>query len=335
MPVLGKVILRVLGVALAVSSLAYVGWFAYLGLKSGINLADVRLLPLFSSIIVQLTVLALAPLLWEHLVEVFCAPMDLRRQLVSDRFALHKSFSRSWLARYVPGRIWMIGGRVLLASRLGIPMDALAYSMFYEFVFSYSMLAVVGATLMISVTVNPLAGLFVLVVGSTSIAAAILLAQRVIGNRIPGPSANQGGRFRSLVGRMLTGTTRLTRPQVSWGVVAYGGYASLQLIFIVLVAESLVDISVRQAFAIAGVWALSGVLGYLAFFASAGGLGVRDGLALVLLSHFLDPSIGALVIAIARLIMIPADVAFVGGIELLAKANTFKNRLVAQRLKVG
>ena len=94
MPIKHRATLQILGLVLAAVSLAAVGWFAYLGLKSGVNLADAELLPFAGAVLVQLLVLVLSSLLWGRLLDVFCVPSDLRR--VAGR---GRGYARSCLAR--------------------------------------------------------------------------------------------------------------------------------------------------------------------------------------------------------------------------------------------
>jgi hypothetical protein len=326
---------RILSIGLAICSLGSVGWFSYLGFQSGFSLVNVQWLPFIGSIALQLMALYLMPFLWERLLGFFWMKGG-GQQKGTDRFSLYKAFSRSWLARYIPGRIWMFGGRMLLTKKLGISAEATGQSMFYEFVFSYSMLTMAGAALIISVLVHPLAGVLVFIIGTALIATGIPLAQKVLsqGKRV-GSQKALWQVFHRFIHRMLVGNQRLPLRLSLWGVTMYGIHVSLQLMFIVLVAESFLDLSFSQAAIVAGVWALSGVLGYLSFLSPAGGLGVRDGLALVFLSQVLDASASGLIIAAARIVMIPADLAFVGSVELLSSIHSIKGKFPSQQKKLS
>jgi hypothetical protein len=220
---------------------------------------------------------------------------------------------------------------MLLVSQLGMPAKAVLSSMYYEFAFSYGMLTVVGTALIVGLLVHPTTGLIVLLIGSVLVVGGILIPHRVVSRlQTPEPRVYFIQRFHKLLAHVMGVSANLTYRQAIWGSGAYGLHAVLQMVFIILVATSFVDVSIGQAAAIAGVWALSGVLGYLAFFSSAGGLGVRDGMALALLSQSLDPSSAALIIVTTRILMIIADLVFVGGMELVAQASSFRNMLATQ-----
>jgi hypothetical protein len=161
----------------------------------------------------------------------------------------------------------MFGGRMLLTRKLGISADVIVQSIFYEFVFSYSMLTIAGAALIISVLVHPLAGVLAFVAGAALVTTVIPLAQRVLsqGNGDDSEKALWTALHR-FIHHLLVGNQRLPLRRALWGVAMYGIHVCLQLMFIVLVAESFLDLSLNQAATVAGVWALSGVLGYLTFF---------------------------------------------------------------------
>jgi hypothetical protein len=103
----------------------------------------------------------------------------------------------------------------------------------------------------------------------------------------------------------------------------YGIYCALQLVFITLIAASFADLSLTQGVIIAGAWGVSLTLGWLSFLAPVG-LGVRDGLAFVLFSQVLDAPTASLIVATSRIVMIVADLTFVGVVELLVLGISFK-----------
>ena len=80
-----------------------------------------------------------------------------------------------------------------------------------------------------------------------------------------------------------------------------GFHACLNMAFIVLLALSFRELNLNQSFFIAGAWGLSMTLGWLAFLAP-GGLGARDGVALLLFSQVLDAPAAALIVAAARIL---------------------------------
>jgi hypothetical protein len=58
-------------------------------------------------------------LLWERLLTILQGNRK-RTDLKPIRLGLYTAYCRSWLARYIPGRVWSLGGRVLLAQGRGL-----------------------------------------------------------------------------------------------------------------------------------------------------------------------------------------------------------------------
>jgi hypothetical protein len=70
---------------------------------------------------------------------------------------------------------------------------------------------------------------------------------------------------------------------------------------------------------IAGAWGLSITLGWVSFLAPVG-LGVRDGMAFVIFAEVLDAPTASLIVAASRVVMVAADMVFVGLVELVSLA---------------
>lgn len=301
---------RWLGLGLSLVSLAVIGWFVQRAFQAGNPFTSVRWAYLGAAAVVQFGLVLTLPFLWEGVLRSLAPQWREQRH---GRLLLLQAYGRSWLARYIPGKIWMFSGRLLLARPLGLSATLLARSMAFEVLFSYATLAVLGVSLILGWFINPwigvLSGITTLVVEIGVLRALDVGAQRAtrITARLP---------FAPVLDKLLLVVRGhpSDRPLARWLPAAYGLHAFVQLLFILLVVESFGTISSGQAVVVAGAWALSSVLGYLAFFAP-GGLGVRDGLALGLMAPVLSAPEAGVVLAAARLIMIGADLAFAGSVE--------------------
>jgi hypothetical protein len=196
--------------------------------------------------------------------------------------------------------------------------------MAFEVLFSYSIFAVIGAALLVGERAHFGAGLVTLGVGLTLVGASVLAAQRLLtaGNAATLYSS-WWGKIRRRALRFVVGITPFTLRDTIWAVTVYGIYCALQLVFITLIAASFADLSLTQGVIIAGAWGVSLTLGWLSFLAPVG-LGVRDGLAFVLFSQVLDAPTASLIVATSRIVMIVADLTFVGVVELLVLGISFK-----------
>jgi hypothetical protein len=314
----GKPGFRILGIVITIASFGAVGWFTFKAAQSGISFTDIRWFPFALAIALHLVVLMLLPLLWEYILRFLIWKKDTGEYVRPERLEIFKVYGRSWLARYIPGRIWMFGGRIILAKKFNIPVGVLTRSMFLEVFFSYSMISLIGAAIVLGLFTHILVGILAPVLAFMVLAGGFYMLQRKLGTQKT--SNNQSSLLQKMqvfARKMLFGDSRLPFGDMVWGFGVYGIHACLQLVFIVLIAVSFVDLTTYQALVIAGGWALSITLGYIAFFVP-GGLGVRDGLGLALFSIALDPPTAALIVAASRIVMVLADVLFVGVLEFLS-----------------
>jgi hypothetical protein len=196
-----------------------------------------------------------------------------------------------------------------------------------EFIFSYGMLAILGAALVVSTVVQPLVGAGTVVIGVVVAAVGIPVAQKMLACGNTQVYRNHSWyRVQHFIHRLFVGE----RPLSWWDTIRatglYGISSCLQLTFIVFLAESFVNLTLGQAVAVAGAWALSTCFGYFVFLAPAG-IGVRDGLALALFSQVLDVPTAGLVVAASRVVMVATDLCFVAIIEALATSLRIKRKV--------
>jgi hypothetical protein len=323
-----KKVLGTIGFGVTAGSLVAVSWLALRAFQSDISLADVSWMPLAGSFSLQVITLLALPVLWGRLLEILSAGKE-NQPDTFHRMELYKAYSRSWLARYIPGRIWMLGGRMVFAAKYGVPAETVARSMVFEMVFTYGALATLGVSLILAANVHYLVGGLALIMGGTALTLAIAFTQNIPGwDRTTKCGNPLLKRLISFVYRIVIGGNPLSLKHTVWGVGVYGTFSCLQLLFIVVLAESFADLTLTQAITIAGAWGIGSVLGYFAFIAPGpGGLGIRDGITLLIFAQVIDISTAGLVVAVSRVIMITADVVFVGIIELTAVSERVAYRI--------
>lgn len=320
--VMGRVS-RGLSVAIVVASLAAFGWVASEAVTATDTLASVSWVPFAAAVVLQLVALVFLMLLWERLLGVLSG-RGAQGIVGYNKSNLYASYSRTWLARYIPGRVWALGGRMLLASRAGVPAELVARSMAFEVLFSYSIVTVIGGALIVIARINLPTGLLVMVAGLLLVGMSVPVAQRLFPSRVvDSRHPSLWVRLLEYAQRFVVGAAPFTLKDTLWAVIVYTVYSSLQLAFLALIAASFVDLSLNQALIIAGAWGVSLTLGWLTFLVPVG-LGVRDGLAFVLFSLVLDPPTASLVVTASRIVMIAADLVFVGCVELLVLGMNIK-----------
>jgi hypothetical protein len=204
------------------------------------------------------------------------------------------SFAPSLLARYVPGKVWASAVRLDLARRAGVRIGASAGAILWETFVALGSAGVV-ALAGLGLSGDPHAfGWPLVLVGGTVVAwivAAVLsrhprgaaLLHRVGGtDPVRSPAALAPSVGTSFVGWLLFGAAHLAIARA----VAPVGFEAYPLMV--------------------GAVALAWAGGYLAVVMPVG-LGVRDGLLLLLLAPLLDPPRALLFVALSRLVQLAVD----------------------------
>jgi glycosyltransferase 2 family protein len=306
---------HVLSGGIIIGSLAAFGWVAFGAIQVTDSLAHIWWTPLAGAVVLQLVIVFALMFVWERLLNTLWDPEGNRER--PFRSSLYTAYSRSWLARYIPGHIWSLGGRVFMANKLGVPVDVVTRSMLIEVIFTYVLVAIIGGALLLAVNFHILGGGALLVVGFVAFTASVPKSQKILNTSLSSAHSNSvRSKIRQRARKLITGDSCFTLPNTLWGVLVYGFYSCLQLGFIVLIAASFADLNLPQAAIIAGAWGVSLTLGWISFLAPVG-LGVRDGLAFALFAPVLDAPTASLIVTTSRLIMLGVDLVFVGAVELL------------------
>lgn len=179
------------------------------------------------------------------------------------------------LAKYLPGGVWPLLGRMGLANRLGVPLRTGGAALAMESILTLCAVGVF-APLVLTGTSLPAALPY--------LACLLLLAAGVLAGR----SARVTGAFRRLLARAAGGPAPAIRLRpvrramgyylVAWAITGAAFW---------LTAAAFFDTSVSELPLYGGAFAVAWAVGYLIIFAP-GGLGVRE----VVLVALLRPSIG-------------------------------------------
>ncbi len=308
-----RIVARMLTAALAAAALVFVGLAVQRALESGFDLAQVRWRWFIAAFGTHLLVLLLLPLLWAW---VLGGVTGVARADRHPLLALYLACSRSWLGRYLPGRVWAFGGRAYLARRPGVSTAALGSSLLLEALFSYGALTVLGLALLTGALVHPAAGVGLGLLGILTLANTLPLLRRTLqaGNGVADRIAKP---VKRPIGALVSAMAVLRRRQSAEWVAAYTLHSSLQVMFYIFLAMSLMDLTPAQLVATAGACVLGGVAGYLAVFTPAG-LGVREGATMLMLSQIISAPEAAVTVAAARLALVASDIAFVALMEAIA-----------------
>lgn len=304
------VAIRLLSAVLGIGALVAVGWYTYQAFDSGLSLVDLHLNWLAAALILHIVVVAALPVMWIRLLAIVRGDSDAEARL-SDPQLIH-AYSRSWLARYIPGRIWMFGGRVLYGRSAGISARSVTSSTVLEAGISYSALGLMGAALLIGSQSHWAVAVVLLIAAFTASLVTLRVAFRQSeSNEVP-------NRIFALLRRSsnwLQGDLVPSTGQLFWILTIFWLHAAIQLVFFIFVGLSVQSFGSEDFLLLAGAWGVGASIGYLSIF-SAGGLGVRDGIALAFVGPAFTGPVAATVVAVSRIILVLADLLLVGFVEL-------------------
>jgi uncharacterized membrane protein YbhN (UPF0104 family) len=236
--------------------------------------------PLTVSLVLLLAAFAGYPLAWRFILRKMGADLPAK-----------KSF-RIWyisnLARYVPGKVWQIVGRVEFAKNLGVARRTSAASVVYE----TGMIITSG--LVIGVAIAEAEGR-----RFSSVALILVIPLVVLLLAFP-----------RLVLPLLNKVLRRTgRAEISfelspgWAAAIFLFYAILWVVqgagYFFLV-RSVAVVPVRLLPQFVGIYAAAWIAGFVSF-VSPGGLGVREGVMAFLLGFYLPPSVSAVIAIVSRI----------------------------------
>lgn len=216
-------------------------------------------------------------------------------------------YATSWLGRYIPGKLAWIGAKVHFGRAHGVSAGTLAATgiaeagiqMMTALALAFLLFAISGEARPGDATlwVPALAAFAVMVVALTPPVFNAIAARGARLLRRDAAPGNAG---------------RLKASAVAWssllylGVHAVGGLATWAVIASIYDALPIASIPLLTA-----SFLLAGTLGTLAVFAPSG-LGVREGILMILLATLLPKSVAAVAVVVLRLWSIAMDLAFYG-----------------------
>lgn len=227
-----------------------------------------------------------AVVIWRLVLRAVGAPLTFREAL--------DSFVPSLLVRYVPGKIWANTIRLALTRRAGVRYGATTGAILWE------TLVAVG-----SAGIVALAGLAASA-QQNAVRAAAVLVLATLGAWIATGLLVRHPRGAALLHR-LGGTDPVRSPvalapSVATSLVGWALYGTAHL----AIVRALAPVGLDAWPLIVGTVALAWAGGYLAIVMPMG-LGVRDGILLVLLAPLLDPARALLFVALSRLVQLAVD----------------------------
>lgn len=290
---------------------------------------DASVAPMVGGLLLTLVALVVTALLWVRLVA------HLNRNLaVPDTAHLMRAFARSWLARYLPGKVWSYGARMVHTDASVTPRRILASSLVDEFALIVGTATALGLGLWTWSLAGPVVGLPVLLMGLVAVVAVVSRVDRLAALSLSFLARAMPHRWRSVAEELQQAGDD---PGLGLRASALfsGGYVLANVLLtaaFLLIVWSLSDIGWGDVPLLAGGYSLAVVIGIVAVFAPAG-LGVREGVLAGFLTSVVASPVAASVAVFMRVLTIVADILFVvllEGSPLLSRLSTRKGRPEAQ-----
>lgn len=275
-----------------VSILAVGGAIYFLTLidYEGVTFGRIHYVPGMLSLLLNLTGVTLLGFGWIQLVHVAQPNISVHwRKLIPI-------FSASWLARYVPGKVFAIANRIIAPQRHGFKLKSLGRAAALEAGWQFFLNLVLGTGLVALSGRIPLKTIdHGLVAGILAVSVAIVLAS--LATR----------KIRSIRTR-LKSLTRLSWSANSLGFFVTGILAIAGSTVLTALAVD-IKLDVSLALLVTGASLLAGALGMLAVFLPAG-IGAREGVFFVLVLGSLSNDESVTLLIASRIISVVADLGF-------------------------
>ncbi len=263
---------RAAKILLAGAILFFLGLNIYRGWRDASRFQwDVRPWPLAASFALALAFWFMTGVGWNLMVRCLSGSLSLRKGM--------KIYFLSNLGWYVPGKVWYAVGRAYLGQREGVSVGVISTSVLMEVILSLTSSALM-ATLALPL-LSPLLGAKSLYLG---------IAVLVLGLAVLHPALMKLAL--ALLERLLPGAERVTNPPLRYSVmmgllVGYlFAWSFVGTAFFTLL-NAVHPLSLAWLPTVIAIYAVSWMAGFLAPFAPSG-LGVREGVMILLLGQFLS-----------------------------------------------
>jgi uncharacterized membrane protein YbhN (UPF0104 family) len=214
-----------------------------------------------------------------------------------------RPFFYSLLGRYIPGRVAVAVGKIYLYERRGVPRLAAALAVAYENVFA----AVGGVALALALAAfltDAFSWAALALAAAGALTLAVLVQPALLRRLLAWPLKKM--RLGKLAPKML-----ISRRGSFAFALAYATYCVGLGVFFAFFAAAFVPLGAAEAAQAGAAFVAAAVLGYVAVFAPSG-LGVREGLLVLLLQRHMSAGEAAFLAVASRLVAVAAELALAG-----------------------
>lgn len=248
--------------------------------------------------------------------------VDLETNNLPGFATLSNIYAKAWLARYIPGSIAHIAGKVYMASKYGVSKSKLTTSTLVENGMQILSITVVSILLLVfepRLNTLPLIAKIILVV--IGLLLVLLLHPRIFNTLI-------GKAYKVFKKQEPSKELQINNKTIVRSFLLYTiGAFIIGTAYFLLTLAIYPEISLREYFFIVGTVNIAGAIG-MATPLIPSGLGVKDGVQLILLSAIMPKEIALIITIVSRLWLAITDVLFYLITEIiLFNKNRLKPRL--------
>lgn len=278
----------------------------------GIDWSKLHGLQLGWGFIVIATVIGISDRFWQVLVWIVLLHRLGARNLRPHWRQLTYVYAKSWMGRYIPGTAPWILGKIYFASRHGIPRAKLAVSSLLEGALEIVVLLALSFAMLLFDSrfsvINSATRLFM----GAAIAACVIAMAPPVFNRLVSIG------YRLMRHKSLESEHLVNGKAILSGAGLYVIGSLMSGIAFFFIAKSVYpQLAYHDLPFLIGASNLAGALGMVAIFAPSG-IGVREGVLLVLLGTVMPKSVAVVVVVLSRLWGVAADFAYFGLARLVA-----------------
>jgi uncharacterized membrane protein YbhN (UPF0104 family) len=215
-------------------------------------------------------------------------------------------YAKSWLGRYIPGTAPWILGKIYFASKQGISKNKLAVSSLLEGGLQIVVLMAISLIfLLLDGRLNVIGIEYKILLASAIAVCFIALIPKVFNSII-------AFTYKLIKKKTFDKDHYVTGKLILRGSLLYVGGALLSGLSLFFIAKAVYpELAYENIFYVMGAANIAAAVSMLAFFAPSG-LGVREGIQLLLFSIIMPTEIALVIIVITRLWSIVVDILFFG-----------------------
>jgi len=245
------------------------------------------------SVVFFVTAVAVSGILWGRLVY----QLGGRKVQIVDAVRIH---SASWLLKYVPGQVGSLINKIAWAHKQGLSKKSIGATVIYENVL------MVFASILLSVPLLWSVGAEALSNGTILLSALVVLPMLIVLNqtifyKVLNTALKLARR------KPIEKNNTLTSLQIAKNTIGYAIPRSLNGVGFVVIAAAILPVTPDMFVSLASIYILAGVVGMLALFVPSG-LGVREGVIVVLASFYFAPEQAIVLSLVARFFATVADI---------------------------